>query len=968
MESSKSLGITYRARQLLLALCAVSVSMGGRGLLGFWLGDAIPFVFALPAVFVVGWVAGFGPASIAAAASAAWLLIPGLPPTLSPELAWRTILYFLPSALLLGFFASRWHTAMRRDPLVPSLEQRGGLTWLWAAIVLGGALPLVMFAAAAVSLYQQALTEANLRVERAARIGEEHALKVFETNIALLNRILDATGDEPEEALLTREAPLHGQLKRMSANLTQLQGLFLIGASGRMIANNRVFPAPHTVDFSDRAFFAHHRGAGPQPFISEVLTSRTTGEPFFDMSVRRARGDGSFGGTASASMSPGYFAAFYREIADNAESLGIELRRDDGVLLAGWPQQPNAADQTRASAAGAPAHQVAATATRDSAPSATRRLGAYPVAVTVRMERSAVLAPWYNQMVLMLALTFPAASGLMYIGWVALRRTRHAMAVADALREEQRNRSEVEEALRQSQKMEAVGQLTGGIAHDFNNLLQVISANLHLIGKGLTGNGVVEKRLAHAREAVQRGARLANQLLAFGRRQPLEPKVMNIGKLVLGVEEMVRRSIGEAVELEAIVSGGLWNASVDPTQIENAILNLAINARDAMQGAGKLTIEVANAVLDEAYTRQHGDLSPGQYVMLAVSDTGVGMTPEVAARAFEPFFTTKPPGAGTGLGLSMVYGFVKQSGGHVKIYSEPGQGTTIKLYLPRSRRTEDAEVAENVDAPVGGSETILVVEDDAAVRTATVEMLAVLGYRVLTAADADSAMALIASGADVDLLFTDVVMPGTMRSPELARGARELLPNIAVLYTSGYTRNAIVHGGQLDPGIELLPKPYTAEALASRVRAVLNDPGRQPLANPTEASVNLPKTAPTDPLAPTVLLVEDDELIRSSTAEMVRDLGYRVVEASSAEEAVGLLGKHDIGVLMADIGLPGMSGDVFAAQARCIRPTLGIVFATGNDHVRGDPADDGGAVLLRKPYDTAAIKIALNKVRARSAG
>ena len=966
---STPIRVADRSVQMLIALGASSAGMGARGLLDPWLGDAVPFAFALPAVFFVGWLAGTWMAALAAALSVAWLLIPGIPPTIAPGLAWRTILYFLPSALLLGFFASRWRAAINRGAAPASLERRGGMAWLWAAIVLGGAVPLAIFAAAAVSLYSQALAEASLRVERAARICEEHALKIFETDIALVNRILDALGDEAEDTLLAREAALHEQLKRMSVNLPQLQGIFVIGGSGRMIVNNRIFPALHNVDFSDRPAFVHHRQGGPQPYISELLTSRTTGEPFVDLSVRRSLSDGGFGGTVSASMSPAYFAAFYREIADNAAGLSISMQRADGAVLTGWPQMPSAADAARPASAAATAPAPVATGRPSgSAPSSIRRVGGYPVFVTVRMERSAVLAPWYNQMILMLALTFPAVSGLMYIGWIALQRTRDALHTAEALRRETLARKQVEDSLRQSQKMEAVGQLTGGIAHDFNNLLQVISANLHLIGKGLSGNAAVANRLTHAQEAVKRGASLASQLLAFGRRQPLEPRVVNIGKLVLGLEDMLRRSIGEAIELEAIVSGGLWNTEVDPGQIENAILNLAINARDAMQDSGKLTIELANASLDEAYTAQHADVLPGQYVLLAVSDTGMGMSPEVAAHAFEPFFSTKAPGAGTGLGLSMVYGFVKQSGGHVKIYSEPGLGTTIKLYLPRCRRNEDAEIAKNADAPARGAETILVVEDDAAVRTATVDMLAALGYRVLTVADADSAMALITGGADVDLLFTDVVMPGTMRAPDLVRHARDALPDIAVLYTSGYAQNAIVHGGRLDAGVELLPKPYTADVLASRVRAVLNDRAQQTRQKAPEEKPVTPPNPAAHAAAPMVLLVEDDELIRSSTAEMVRDLGYPVVETSNAEDAVELLFKHDIGVLMADIGLPGMSGDVFAAQVRSIRPTLAIIFATGNDRVRSDPADEGGVVLLRKPYGPAAIEAALHKVQARPAG
>ena len=380
--------------------------------------------------------------------------------------------------------------------------------------------------------------------------------------------------------------------------------------------------------------------------------------------------------------------------------------------------------------------------------------------------------------------------------------------------------NKTQDALRQSQKMEAIGNLTGGVAHDFNNLLQVISGNLQLLAKDVAGNDRAERRVSNALAGVSRGAKLASQLLAFGRRAALEPKVVNIGRFVSGMDDMLRRAIGEGVQIETIIAGGLWNTFIDPAQIENALLNLAINARDAMDGTGKLTIEAGNAFLDDAYVQDHG-IAAGQYVMLAVTDTGAGMSPEVMAQAFDPFFSTKPEGKGTGLGLSMVYGFVKQSGGHVKIYSEVGSGTTIKLYLPRADQREDVLVS-SVAAPIaGGAETILVAEDDAEVRSTVVETLRDLGYRVLTASDAASALTVIESGVAIDLLFTDVVMPGTLKSPELARKAKERLPGVAVLFTSGYTENAIVHGGRLDLGVELLSKPYSREMLARKVRQVM---------------------------------------------------------------------------------------------------------------------------------------------------
>lgn len=417
-----------------------------------------------------------------------------------------------------------------------------------------------------------------------------------------------------------------------------------------------------------------------------------------------------------------------------------------------------------------------------------------------------------------------ASGGWRWISWVAAPEDGLIYASGRHVTDEKEASAKLslaQEQLRQSQKMEAVGQLTGGVAHDFNNLLQIISGNLQLITRLAAGNEKLVQRVNGAQDAVRRGAKLAGQLLAFSRRQPLEPKVVNVGRLVAGMEDMLRRAIGEAIEIETVASGGLWATFVDPAQIENAVLNLAINARDAMAGAGRLTIEVGNAVLDDAYARGHADVAPGQYVMLAVSDNGCGMPPEVMAQVFEPFFSTKPLGAGTGLGLSMVYGFVKQSGGHVKIYSEVGHGTTMRMYLPRTRQAEDPVAPVDAGQVSGGHESVLVAEDDDGVRATVVDLLGELGYRVLTARDAAGALALLEGGAEVDLLFTDVVMPGPLSSPELAHRARERLPGIAVLFTSGYAQEAIVHGGRLDAGLDLLAKPYTREALARKIRQVL---------------------------------------------------------------------------------------------------------------------------------------------------
>jgi len=535
---------------------------------------------------------------------------------------------------------------------------------------------------------------------------------------------------------------------------------------------------------------------------------------------------------------------------------------------------------------------------------------------------------------------------------------------------EMAERRSAEAALQQAQKMEAIGNLTGGVAHDFNNLLQVLSGNLQLLSRDISGNERAERRVATALTAVARGAKLASQLLAFGRRQPLAPKVLNVGRFVYGMEDMLRRTLGESIEIEVLVSGGLWNTFADPTQIENALLNLCINARDAMEGTGKLTIEAGNAFLDETYARAQPEVVPGQYVVMAVSDTGCGMTPEVMSRVFEPFFSTKPAGKGTGLGLAMVFGFTKQSGGHVKIYSEVGHGTTVKLYLPRTQQTEDVPSTQHFGPVTGGEETILVAEDDEEVRAAVIDMLGGLGYRVLKAKDADSALSIIESGIPIDMLFTDVVMPGTLKSTDLARKARERIPGIAVLFTSGYTENSIVHGGRLDANVELLSKPYTVEALARKIRHVLGNEQQRSAAKTATTAPDTPRPAAPPAPAPEearslrVLLVEDEVMIRINSIDVLEELGHQVIEARDAEQALAALEAHPLDVIVTDLGLPGISGADFALMARAMQPEIPIVFATGDSQAPALPGKPG--ILLRKPYDGDDMQAAIEAATALS--
>ena len=387
---------------------------------------------------------------------------------------------------------------------------------------------------------------------------------------------------------------------------------------------------------------------------------------------------------------------------------------------------------------------------------------------------------------------------------------------------------EVQNQLVASQKLEAVGQLSGGIAHDFNNLLMIVIGNLETAerhARQLAASSNLTRALSYAKRGAQRASALTSRLLAFSRRQPLNPKAINLNTFVSGLQEFLQRTLGERIEVQTVGSAGLWTVEADPNHLESSIVNLAINARDAMPNGGKLTIEAVNVASDEDYFRLNPELPPGQYVAICVTDTGTGMNSETLNHAFEPFFTTKEPGQGTGLGLSQVYGFVKQTGGHVKIYSEVGQGTTIKIYLPRYHGNAIAEDEPDPAIAEGDTtEAILIVEDDTDLRTYITDMLRDLGYRVLSASSAQAALTiLLQDQPKIHLLLTDVVMPG-INGRELGRRAMQLRPSLKILYMTGYSRNAIVHQGRLDEGVDLLEKPVSQARLALKVREILDRP------------------------------------------------------------------------------------------------------------------------------------------------
>ena len=503
-----------------------------------------------------------------------------------------------------------------------------------------------------------------------------------------------------------------------------------------------------------------------------------------------------------------------------------------------------------------------------------------------------------------------------------------------------------QEQLVQSQKMEGIGQLTGGVAHDFNNLLTIIIGNLESAQRTVSGTQGAERlarSLEHAMRGAQCAASLTQRLLAFSRRQPLEPKATDLSRLIRNMSDLFRRTLGESISIEAVLSGGLWRVLVDQNQLEVGILNLAVNSRDAMPKGGKLTIETANVILDESYAAAQAEVVPGQYVVISVTDTGSGMSKETLGKAFEPFFTTKDIGQGTGLGLSQVYGFVKQSGGNVKIYSESGQGTTVKIYLPRlhSDEADDRPETSSVQIPKGSlNQTVLVVEDEEDVRAYTSGIVRELGYSILEAANGATALQILGQHPEVALLFTDIGLPGGMNGRQLADAARKVRPDIKVLFTTGYARNAIVHDGRLDPGVSLLTKPFTYAALAAKLSDVLQS---------------------SDSLG--VLLVEDEILIQMLAVEQLEELGYRVETSSSARDAINkikLVGEK-IDIAIVDFGLPDLKGDILVAELRAIRSGLPIIVASGYDHavLRERFSKDARIAFVRKPYSREALQEAI---------
>ncbi len=699
-------------------------------------------------------------------------------------------------------------------------------------------LPIAVFAIAAWISYRQHVADSVDRLQRSLGHVYEHATKVFET-FELTGRYVDELiGGAPNEGVAAAESYYHAQFKTLTDTLPQLRDIWLVDEYGHPIVSGTIFPMDRNVDLSDRPFFQWHKNnPSGGPYLSKVIKSRAVDRSLFLISRRRLlRGSDEFLGIVTTAVAPEYFTQYYSRLPGAQDDV-IGLLRQDGSVLAYYPSDGAEGHLPQGSPLLAAIGQASQGMVTDVAADGSKRITVFRklprhgVYVFVGLPTATLLAQWAQAMSYHVVFIVPAIIALIVLSWVALRRTRRESLAYAQLRGEVTRRETTERALHQAQKMEAIGRLTGGIAHDFNNLLTAIIGNVDLANMRLKGREEpIVRLLAAAKEASQRAAVLVQRLLAFSRQHPQEVEVLDINRLVEDMSDLLRRTIGETITIETELARDLWAVSVDRNQLENAILNLAVNARDAMPNGGRLRIETANAHVVSAFGDGEGErVTPGEYALVSVSDAGAGMSKEVKEQAFEPFFTTKPKGIGTGLGLSMVYGFVKQSGGHIKIDSEVGSGTIVRMYLPRVMQA--AAASERSGTPASdrdgtyrsrNRETILLVEDDEPVNRFGCEALQELGYRVLPAATATDALELLTKHPEIRLLFTDIVLPGGVNGRTLAEAVVRVRPDVGVLFATGYTRDAIVFQGRLDPAVEVLMKPYTYQALAKKIRDMLD--------------------------------------------------------------------------------------------------------------------------------------------------
>ncbi len=796
--------------------------MGVRAALEPWLQGTVPFVFAFPAVVAATLLAGAGPGLLTLAVCAVFPLVPGLPPMIRGDFL-SQLLPFLGSGSAVvgvcGWLLRRMSPAAASPGMaaVPAeginAQGRHVQQWLRMLMALALLLPAAFFVSAAWQGYRGQVKAAEERVLRTAAIAREHALKVMRTNEMLFDRMEERTAGRSDAELRADRPSLDEQLRRLIRATPEVQSLAVWDADGRPLAITVPYPVPPDFNVADRDYFSVHREADTGLFVSTPFHGRLDpSELRIVISKRRNGPQGEFAGVYAISLHASAFEGFYRELVRIEPGAAVAFFRDNGTIITREPPPPVAGITAPASSAlmaRVQAGEAAGVMTIRSAIDQKRRLTAfrridnYPLYVSASIADDAILASWYSEVALLAAFTFPTSLALAWVSWVALKHTRRERLALEQWRAETIKRTQVEDVLRQTQRLEALGHLTGGVAHDVNNLLMVVSNNAYLL-KRLPPGRDLSKPIDAILRAVATGARLTRQLLAFARRQALRPEVVSLQERLPLLLDLMRHSISALVALKGEAAPDTRSIQVDPAELELAMINLAVNARDAMPDGGSLRVDIRNARPDEA------EAGGGEWVSITVTDSGAGIPPEVLERVFEPFFSTKEPGKGTGLGLSQVYGFCQQARGTVRIRSTVGEGTSVQMLLPAA---EGLPEYKSEPAPIPSAEgRLLLVEDNAEVAEATEPMLSSWGYQVHGVRSGDAAQQVLEERkGDFDLLLTDIVMPGATDGLALARHVRERYPKIGIVLMTGHASET---GKAMSDGFVVLQKPWTPHALA----------------------------------------------------------------------------------------------------------------------------------------------------------
>ena len=803
----------FGVREAAVVAVAAIVAIGGQGLLTPWLAGELPFVTTFPTVAIVAFFIGITAGVVTAVVCLLWILSP-LPPQSIPEIGLQSAMVFLPASFLVAFFSGQGRdVATASDPV----STNSTLRTLKVSMFMAAALPTVLFLGTAWITYGQAIDDARLRVERETRIAQEHADKVMENSEAIVRSVLEMLRPFTPEEIVVRERELHLMLADMS-RLAQVEAITVSNSAGRVIASSRDFPT-RGIDVSERISFRSHQDARSGAHVSELASSRVGNDTVFELS-RRWEHAGKFAGVVSVSLRPAYFADFYRGMALDEPGLAVMLVRPDGEIIAHWPQAH--ADTLRIEPGSALALAMAggevqgrlddaAAVAGEERVGSFRRLDDHPLYLVAGIDHDQIITGWQRRLALLAAFTFPISIALVYTAFVAFRRTQLEVATQQQLQREIEQRAQVEAALRHVQKLEALGRLTGGVAHDFNNLLAVINNNLHLIER-LEPTLQDSKQLAAIGRAVASGERLTRQLLTFARRQPVQPQVISLQERLPILLGLIAPTLGASIETSMEVEADARPVLVDAAELELAVINLAVNAKDAMRDGGRLTLSARNAMRGEI------DI-PGAFVVITVADTGTGIAPELSERVFEPFFTTKPPGQGTGLGLSQVYGLCAQAGGTARVQSALGKGPQVQLFLPAA---DDA----NAGRAAGPDKTfdplecsILLVEDNADIAMTTQQLLQTFGCSVTWVASGDAARTAVDSDPTrYNLVISDMAMPGELDGLALAEYLRKRHPQIKLMLITGYTNQLQEASARR---FTVLAKPCSPDSLIKAMRELL---------------------------------------------------------------------------------------------------------------------------------------------------